>query len=182
LRSEGYVSVRHFYDMVRGTLADLPNAPLPSGLAVRPVQPAHYRAIWEADQDAFHDHWGFMPGTEEEYQRWLAFPYFDPSLWCVAWDGGEVAGQVRSFIMPAENRTFNRQRGYTEDISVRKPWRRRGLARALIGLSFQALRMRGMKEAALRVDTDNESGALRLYACCGFQVAKHSSAYRKPMA
>jgi GNAT superfamily N-acetyltransferase len=181
LESERYAPVRHFYDMVRDGLADLPDAPLPPGLEVRPVQPAHYRAIWEAEQEAMRDHWGFTPGDEGDYERWLKVPHSDPSLWSVAWDGAEVAGQVLSFIKPEENRAWNRKRGYTEFIIVRKPWRGRGLARALIGLSFQALRARGMTETSLAVDTANESGALRLYEQCGFRVEMQSLAYRKPM-
>ena len=74
-----------------------------------------------------------------------------------------------------------RLRGYTENISVRRPWRRRGLARALIAASFPLLRARGMTEAALGVDTENLSGALRVYESCGFQSVSRETLYRKPL-
>jgi len=64
---------------------------------------------------------------------------------------------------------------------VRRPWRRRGLARALIARSFGVIKELGMTEAALGVDAENISGALQLYKSMGFQVVKRYTTYRKPM-
>jgi mycothiol synthase len=178
----GYEAIRYGYSMVRPHLDDLPNAPLPAGLEIREVQPEHLKQIWDAATEAFRDNWGFSEPTDEDYQRYLTDPVeSDKSLWRVAWDGDEVAGQVRSFINPEENERFGRLRGYTESISVRRPWRRRGLARALIGASFPLLRARGMTEAALGVDTENVFGALRVYEGCGFRPVSRTATYRKPL-
>jgi mycothiol synthase len=179
----GYDAIRYGYSMVRPHLDDLPNAPLPAGLEIREVQPEHLKQIWDAATEAFRDNWGFSEPTDEDYQRYLTDPVeSETSLWRVAWDGAEVAGQVRSFINPEENERFGRLRGYTESISVRRPWRRLGLARALIGASFPLLRARGSTEAALGVDTENVFGALRLYEGCGFRPVSRTATYRKPLA
>lgn len=179
----GYEPVRFMYEMVRPHLDDLPDAPLPPGLEIREVQPEHVRAIWDASAEAFRDTWGFVEPTEAEYQHFLTDPIdSDTSLWRVAWDGDQIAGQVRSFINPVENERFGRLRGYTESISVRRPWRRRGLARALVAASFPLLRARGMTEVGLGVDTENVSGALRVYEGCGFRPVSRSATYRKPLA
>jgi mycothiol synthase len=183
LHAAGYAPVRYFYSMVRPSVDDLPDAPLPDGLEIREVQPEHMPLIWTAADEAFRDHWGYTPSTESDYELFLTDPVMtDTSLWRIAWDGDEVAGQVRSFINPVENERFGRLRGYTESISVRRPWRRRGLARALIGASFPLLRARGMTEAALGVDTENVSGALRVYEGCGFVAVSRNAIYRKPLA
>jgi len=181
LRAAGYEAVRFFYSMVRPSLDDLPDAPLPSGLEIREVLPEHIPLIWAADQEAFRDHWGYTPATDADYQQFLTNPVNDTSLWRIAWDGDEIAGQVRSYISAEENARHGRFRGYTESISVRRPWRRRGLARALIAASFPLLRARGMTEAALGVDTENTSGALRVYEGCGFRPVSRSATYRKPL-
>jgi mycothiol synthase len=179
----GYEPVRHGYAMLRPSVDDLPDAPLPVGLEIREVLPEHLPAIWAADQEAFSDAWGFSPAAEGEYERFVSDPVMsDTSLWRIAWDGGEVAGQVRAYINAEENEQFGRKRGYTEHISVRRPWRRRGLARALIAASFPLLRERGMTEAALGVDTENVSGALRVYEACGFKPISRSTSYRRPLA
>lgn len=178
---EGYTPLSYDAHMVCPDLENIPDLPLPPGVEIRPVEPAHYRAIWEADVEAFRDHFGF---SEEmaNYEEFLDFPgYVDPSLWRVAWAGDEVAGQVRSFINHRENETYGRKRGYTEEISVRRPYRRQGIASALIAESLRALKARGMEEAALSVHTENPTGAFQLYEKMGFRVVKMFTIYRKPM-
>jgi mycothiol synthase len=184
LEKTGYQPVRYGFDMVRPDLENIPEYPLPEGLEVRPVLPEHYRAIWEADIEAFRDHWGFSEPAEEDYQAWLVDKtVFQPQLWQVAWDTAtdQVAGQVRTFIDHEQNQLYHRQRGYTEFISVRRPYRRRGLARALIARSLQAQKEAGMTESALGVDSENLSGATRVYDDCGFRVVKRNTIYRKPL-
>jgi ribosomal protein S18 acetylase RimI-like enzyme len=182
LEARGYVPARHFFSMVRPSVDDLADAPLPKGLEIREVLPEHLPAIFAASIEAFRDAWGFTEPTERDYQQFATDPVeSDTTLWRVAWDGNEVAGQVRSFINAEQNERRGRLRGYTEHISVRRPWRRRGLARALIAASFPLLRARGMTEAALGVDTENASGALRVYEGCGFRVVGRSTDYRKPL-
>ncbi len=177
----GYRPVRYFYEMVRPTLDDIPDLALPAGVEVRPVLPEHYRAIWEAADEAFRDHWGYAPQTEENYQEWLAGRLFQPELWQVAWAGEQVVGTVLNFIDEEQNRHYGRRRGYTETITVRRPWRKQGVARALIARSLHLLKAQGMTEAALGVDTENLSGALRLYEGMGFRPVKRTGAYRKPL-
>jgi mycothiol synthase len=181
LTGEGYEPVRHWYEMVRPDLENLPDVPLPEGIEVRPVTPEQMRAIWEAEVEAFRDHWGEWTTEEGDYQRWLEQPtdYFQPHLWQVAWEGDQVVGMVRNFIDANGNDKFNRKRGWTENISVRRPWRKRGVAKALIARSFHLLKDLGMTEAALGVDTENPSGARQLYESMGFRTTRSGSTYRK---
>lgn len=179
LLSEGYAPVRHSYVMVRPDLNQTPDAPMPPGLEVRPVAPEHYRAILEASKEAFRDHWGYSETMEPTLEQLLEDPNFDPSLWRVAWDGDQVAGMVLSYIDARENAEYKRKRGWTENICVRRPWRKRGLARSLLVQSLVAVRERGMTEAALGVDTQNVTGALHLYESVGFRPVKRFTNYRK---
>lgn len=181
LSEAGYRPVRYFYMMVRPDLENIPTLPLPAGLEVRPALPEHYAPIMAANQEAFRDHWGFSMDAELSLEHWMETPTFDPPLWRVAWDGEEVAGMVLSYIDKAENEKSGLLRGWTEEIAVRRPWRNRGLARALIALSLQGLKERGMKEAALHVDAENLTGALRLYESLGYEVVTRSTKFRKEM-
>ena len=183
LERSGYQPARYFYEMLRPTLGDIPESPLPDGLELRPALPDHYRAIWKSVDETSQDEWGYKKPTEEDYQEWLANPHFQPELWQVAWDisTDQVVGHVLTFINQDENEQFNRKRGYTEGIGVDQSWRRRGLARALISRSLQAQKAAGMTESALVSDSDNSSGATRLYESCGFQVVKRDTIYRKPL-
>jgi len=181
LESEGYKRVRYGYMMVRPLADPIPDAPLPDGLEVRPVVAADHRRIWDADTEAFRDHWEAAERTEEDFIGWFATPEIDTSMWRVAWDGDEVAGSVMNFIFPLENEKLGVSRGWLAHISVRRPWRRRGLAGALIVDSLKELRARGIDEAALGVDAENPSGALRLYESFGFRRHQRGIAYRKPL-
>jgi mycothiol synthase len=181
LEQLGYIPIRHSYLMVRPDLEDIPAAPMPEGLEVRPVKLEDVPAIREASVEAFRDHWGFSESMEPSAQQMIEDPNFDPSLWQVAWDGDQIVGMVLVFINEKENEEYHRKRGWTENICVRRPWRKRGLARALIVRSFHAIKERGMQEAALGVDTQNVTGALHLYESVGFRPVKQTTLYRKPM-
>jgi mycothiol synthase len=181
LLDEGYKPIRYSFEMVRPNLEDIPDLPLPKGLEVRPAKPEQYRLIYKAAVEAFQDHWGTTGWREEEFKEWQEQSFFSPDLWQVAWDGNEVAGMILNFIHEKENREFHRKRGYTETICVRRPWRKKGLARALLARSFKVLKGQGMTEAALGVDAENISGALRLYESTGFSVVKRHATYRKPL-
>ncbi len=180
LVSAGFEPVRYFFAMRRPNLDDQLDAPLPEGLEIRDVRPEHLRAIWETEMEAVRDHWGATEPTEAGYQSFLtqASPE-ETALWRVAWDGDQIAGQVRSFIIEEGNRRDGVQRGWVERIMVRRPWRHRGLARALMAASFPLLRARGMTEGMLGVDSENPSGALRVYESMGFVAVSKETTYRK---
>ena len=181
VRANGYEPVTYAAEMVRPSVDDLPDHRLPDGVRLRPARDEDMRAIWEAEVEAFRDHWGYVEQTEAGYKRFRERPYTDPTLWKIAWDDEGVAGQVRSFIDSAENETFGRARGWTEDISTARRWRRRGVAKALIVESIRELAARGMTEVALGVHTENPNGAYDLYAGLGYEVVRTWTTYRKPL-
>ncbi|MFN2145865.1 MAG: GNAT family N-acetyltransferase [Anaerolineales bacterium] len=177
----GFEPARYGISMLRSCSQPIEVTPLPEGIEVRPIHPEHYRPVWDASVEASRDHWGFVEHTEEDYKAWLNFPWFQPELWKVAWDGDQIVGMVCNFINHDDNEAFNRKRGYTENISVRRPWRRQGAARSLLTQSIQMFIEMGMEETALGVDTQNLSGALDLYQSVGYVEDKRFITYRKPL-
>ena len=163
METENYQIIRYFFNMTRPTADSIPEAPMPVDLEVRPVIDAEYRKVFTANDEGFQDHWGHVPLTENGIERIMGSPTFNPDIWKVAWDGDEIAGMVLNFIDEKENKDNQRKRGYTEEIVVRRPYRKRGLAKALIAQSIAMFRDLGMDETALRVDADTLSGALKLY-------------------
>lgn len=155
---------------------------LPDGLELRPVRAEDHRTIWDADTEAFQDHRDPDRRTEADYAGWYADPDLDTTLWLVAWDGDQVAGSVMNFVFPEENARLGVKRGWLEHVSVRRPWRRRGLASALITRSMELLRDIGLDEAALGADAENLSGAVRLYEALGFGRMRNAARYRKAIS
>lgn len=173
--SRGYEPTRYFFKLSRPIEEPVGDYPLPQGLEIREVKPEHYRTIWNANHEAFKDHWGYSKPTEEQFQVWQQEKrWFQPHLWKIAWDGDQVAGQVGNFVDAVENKEFNRRRAYTEEISVGRKWRGRGLAKALIAESIRMFQQMGeFEETTLSVDADNPNGALKLYTTMGY-VENHA--------
>ena len=179
--SEGYGVVRYAFTMIQRHVQEATAVPMPEGLEIRPVTPEQHRAIFEADDEAFRDHFEHRAATEKDFVAIFTQPDLDTSLWQVGWDGDEVAGSVQTWIWKEENDTLGTKRAWLESVSVRRPWRRRGLGRALIAASLVDLRQRGIEAALLGVDAENPTGALGLYEGLGFEVKVRAMSYRKPL-
>jgi mycothiol synthase len=183
LASEGYAPVRWYVEMERPTLDGLPAAEPPPGIRVGPADPADgalLRAALAAEDEAFRDHWGHHDMSAVEAAAALAEPELDPTLWRIAWDGAAIAGVVRPIVYAEENARFGRRRVWIDRVSVRREWRGRGLGTALLVAALAEARGRGLTSAALGVDTDNTTGALRLYERLGFSRGPATVAYAKP--
>jgi GNAT superfamily N-acetyltransferase len=181
LEKEGFSAVRYNFTMCRPDLENIPDHPLPAGLEVRPVKQEHIRIIWDAMVVAFRDHWGTTIPSEEDYQEFTADRNFRPDLWQVAWEGDRVVGTVIPFIDAVENEKFHRLRGWTEEITTQREWRKKGVAHALLVNALHRLKAEGMKEAALHVDSENPTGALSVYTSVGFQPIETTIIYQKPI-
>lgn len=180
---QGMALVRHFYTMKIEFEGVMPSAPeWPEGITVRPFNgtDAEFAAIVRADEEAFSDHWGYVEIPFEEVMSfWRHFyqddPEWDSSLWFVALDGDEIAG-----ISLCQSKTNeDADMGWVKTLGVRRPWRRRGVALALLQHSFQELYRRGSKRAALGVDASSLTGALHLYEKAGMSVARQFDRYEK---
>ena len=180
LEAEGFSAIRWSFLMNRALGDAIPELAMPTGLDIRPVTPEQHRVIFDAQTEAFRDHWGYRVPTEGEFEALYGRTELDTSLWVVAWDGEDVAGVVENWIWPHENDELGVARGWLERISVRRPWRRRGLARALVTESLRRMREAGMTEGMLGVDADNPTGALGLYEGIGFVVVRREMTYDRP--
>jgi ribosomal protein S18 acetylase RimI-like enzyme len=183
LERRGYRIVRWAFEMLRPTLDDIHPAPLPPGLEVRPMSRDRtmLKRLWDADIEAFADHWGGFDGSDEAFEEWLDEPTLDPSLFVVAWDRDEIAGAVLNAIDRSENEQLGVNRAWLESVFVRRPWRRRGLGAALVARALEVLRDHGVTSAILGVDAENPTGALGLYERAGFRELTREAAWRKPM-
>ena len=183
LLREHYTPVQYYALMVRPLSEPIPELPLPEGIEIRPVQPEHYWTIWRAAEETLQDQRGGSDLTDEILKEWMETPTFNPGLWQVAWDTNtdHIAGVVLSSIDQEENRRYNRKRAHLGPIGVRRPYRRKGLASALLAKSLKALKDFGMTEATLNVDSESPTGAFRLYENVGFSTIKRFTTYQKPM-
>jgi mycothiol synthase len=180
LSRNGWTEHARGYEMVRPTLANVPDVPLPDGLVVRDVGPDDRRRVWDASVEAFQDHRSEPELTDLDWQRFIDDERNDPELWLIGFDGDEVAGGVLGMIDAEENRLEGRLRGVVDEVFTRRAWRRRGLARALVARCLARLRDRGMTSASLSVDGLNPHQALSLYEALGFEIVSTELQWTKP--
>ena len=177
----GYRAVRWSHRMTRDLDEPIPHRPLPAGFEIRPVTPANGMQVMRAYDEAMRDsrEYGGMP--DEVLAQMLERQQSMVPHWVVAWHGEEVVSGVLGWVDEAENEAKGRRRGYVERIFTRRPWRRRGIAGALICQDLRNLRDRGMREGAMAFDADNPSGAGSLYAALGFRRHSGFATYRRTL-
>src|SRR4029450_4609617 len=90
------------------------------------------RDVFDAGGKAFRDHWGSIEEDEASFERFASDTRTDPALFVVGFAGDEIAGAVLNVIDDAENGLFDRRRGLLDSVFVRRPYRQRGLGRALV--------------------------------------------------
>ena len=181
-RTQGYKPVQHVVSMIR-PLDRLPSVSFPKGFELKKIPQDGYRDIWKARRTACSGEWDFSEKEwdDRHFKKWLRSEEFQPELWQVAYQGDTVAGMVLNFILHSENKEFGTKRGHTEHVYVASPFRRRGLARALLASSFRVLKEQGMEVAALDTEVENPNETVKLYGSVGFKVIKSFTFYQKPI-
>ena len=177
----GWRHIRSFYRM----MTDLDSAPevppLPEGITIRPYNPeTELEAVYLTMWDAFKDHFGvivppFEKGLAEFKHNFLEDPGYDPRFWLVAMDGDQMAGICICRRVDAEDPEC----GWVNELGVRRDWRKRGVGYALLKQAFAAFYADGRKRAGLGVDSQNLTGALRLYERAGMHVQRQFDQYEK---
>jgi mycothiol synthase len=177
LGARGYLLIRHSYRMRIDFEGELPQPEWPEGVTVRPASAADDRLVYEIQLETFEDSWEFHPDPFDEWSHWMtSYDDFDPSLWFLAEEGGEVAGISLCRVHEADA-----QLGWVRVLGVRRPWRRRGLGRALLLHSFHVFRRRGIPAVGLGVDAESLTGANRLYESAGMSVVRQHDIYEKAL-
>ena len=173
--NEGYTPVRYTWRM-ETMLDETPPAPVwPEGIELRPYNlEQHDYLVYRAHEEAFRDHWGSVPHPYEHWQHHMVEEEaFDPSMWYIAWDGDAIAGYALC--------RYHLGNSWVGTLGVRRPWRRHGLALALLYHSFGEFYKRGDRLIMLIVDSKNPNGATRLYQKAGMHIASEYVFYEKEL-
>jgi mycothiol synthase len=167
----GYHVIRHAQDM-KIHFTDAPPEPIfPPNITLKTFdRETHMRPLFKAAREAFRDHFGFIPTPDEEaFARFVhrtETADFDPNIWFIAMDGDEVAGMSLCRSSMPEDQNL----AWVETLAVRRPWRRQGLALALLHHTFSEFYRRGKSSVALGVDSQSLTGATRLYEKAGMHM------------
>lgn len=161
LGRRGWKPVRRYYVMTRQLTADTDPLPTPpTGLTLRDCQDEADRRIAHALlQETFADHYDHQ---DRSYEKWLddLGELVDWSkMWVAAVDGEDVAVMVTS--------NHRKAHAWINALGVRRQARGKGIGGFLLRHAFATYAALGRDRIGLGVDTENESGALRLYEANG---------------
>ncbi len=171
----GYERVRTFFRMVVRLGEEPPAARVPGALELRPLDPdAHGPAVQALVNDAFVHEWGHVARPYAEWrERAFGVEQFDPGLCPAAWDGDDLVGVSLNYAKRLGDW------GWIGTLAVRPDHRRRGLGLALLHESFRRFHVTGERVVALGVDSENPTGATRLYERAGMHVKWRADVWEK---
>jgi mycothiol synthase len=174
--SRGYGEVRRFYDMAIQLEREPVVPALPDGLVLDEAREGEERAFYDALVEAFQDHWDWHATPYEEWLEMRRGQHHDEDgpLWLVVRDGDEIAAISR-------NEANRHGGGYVGALGVRRPWRGRGLAKALLQRTFAEFWRRDMPRVTLGVDADSPTGATHLYERVGMHVESATVVFEKAL-
>ncbi len=183
LERQGMSVVRYFFTMQRPLAGPIPDPQFPPGYIVRANAGGTEIEHWvEAFNQSFIDHWNHHDISVEDHQHWLTEPDYNAErdLIAVAPDG-----TLAAFCFCGVNSAYNTRNGTNEGwihmLGTRRGYRQIGLGRAMLLAGLHRLQDEGLDTAKLGVDTENPSGALRLYESVGFTQAHTWVSYRKTL-
>jgi len=180
LESHGFSHIRDFRRMEIDVTATPPPPVLPDAVTIRVmIRGSDERALYEAMEAAFADHWGYAPTPFDEFlhNEIDGVADFDPTLVFLATTGGEVAGAAICRPSHAGDETL----GWVGTLGVRREWRGRGLGQALLVHAFGELHRRGKRSVGLFVDSSSLTGAHRLYERAGMREARRTYVFEKEL-
>lgn len=187
LQDHGYRLIRSFYEMKIDMQAPPPAPQLPEGITIRPLIAEQDKvAAYLAHQDAFKDHYGFVQAPfDEDFPRWWhhihEHPSYDPSTLFLAVENGKEGEEIAGYIFCYAEDYEMPDLAWIENVGVRRQWRRRGLALALLNHAFGEMYQRGRMQVALAVDADSLTGATRLYEKAGMRTFRQFDRYSKEL-
>lgn len=179
----GYAYSRSAYEMMIEILNEPPQPQWPEGITVRSMIPnREEEAVYRASVEAFRDHYGYVERPfEDGFARWLHFarnhPAYDPNFFFLALDGDQIAGFALTYPRDSEYPDM----AWVENLGVRRPWRRRGLALALLHHLFGECYRQGIPKVGLGVDASSLTGATRLYEKAGMYIYRQWDNYEKEL-
>lgn len=166
LKSRGFEHFESCYQMRRDLSVPIPEVPEPEGVEMRA-----WRMETEPEQRRYLAAYAAAFGKDdrslEDLQHFMRSQSWSDGTTFTAFDGDEVVGSVMAYYDP--DPVANPERaGSTEYVFVRPEWRRRGIARHLLGRSLRYLKERDLAYAFLEVLAENAK-ALTLYEAMGYE-------------
>ena len=153
------------------------------------VAPGYSIVPWNTSRDeearvtknqAFMDHWGSTPTSEEGWQQLVhgSTARLDQSFFALD-ENDEIIGVLLSHRYEADDDVLEKRIGWIDKLATLAEHRKKSVAKSLITHALAAYRRDGLTHGALNVDTENPTGAYGLYTSVGFTPFRGSVTYER---
>jgi len=182
LEAQGAREIRHFWRMAIDFGDAAPAVPFaPADVVVRRARDdeTDLRTIFTVVDSAFVEHFGHT--DERTFERWIQMwrsrHGFDLTLWWVAEvDAEPIAALLGMTFTDADGVST----GHVATLGTLKEHRGRGIGAHLLHTAFREFHDRGMRKVTLGVDSENTTGAVRLYEAVGMHAVTDWPLYELP--
>ena len=176
-RRFGFAAVRWHEELLR-PLDQLPVVPEPDGVTLVPWPQEREEELRVLRNDAFADNWGSTVASHQ-WHDFVTGHGARPDLSVVAIDDAtdEAIGLCVNQAYPEDEAVTGRRDAWIANVGTRRSARGRGVASSMIAASLSLFAEAGFTHAMLEVDTENPTGAARLYRNLGFQPHLRSITY-----
>ena len=178
----GMQPVRYHDELLR-PLTNLPPLCSPDGVRI---------VAWPTDRDeeirlvkdaAFADHWGSTPTPPGHWVQQVRGFGARPDLSFIALDAADrVVAHCLNKRFEADDDLIGRRDAWIDNLGTLADWRGKGLASAMIAHSLHAFAAAGLTHASIGVDSENPTGAARLYRALGFEPLHRSITHELALA
>ena len=165
-------------EMRRDLSQPIPVLELPEGMTLVSWTPERAALFFEVYQDAFRERPGFPNWTEDVWRHNFAgSAEFCAGLSLLLMDGSTPVGFALCEVESDRDQKSGGG-GWIVQMGVRPAWRKRGLGSALLCAAMHRFRSKGLRWAALDVNTNNPE-ARRLYERLGYERRKTYTSFQK---
>ena len=175
----GLQAVRWTDDLIIN-LQNSPDVCVAPGYSIVPWNTSRDEEARVTKNQAFMDHWGSTPTSEEGWQQLVhgSTARLDQSFFALD-ENDEIIGVLLSHRYEADDDVLEKRIGWIDKLATLAEHRKKSVAKSLITHALAAYRRDGLTHGALNVDTENPTGAYGLYTSVGFTPFRGSVTYER---
>jgi mycothiol synthase len=177
------LTAERWYRQMQRPLTDLPELRPVPGVELVPFSWNRDEEIRRAHNAAFTEHHGSAERDADAWQSMFTGQRaFRPELSVLAVEYGAVVGYVLAYVYEADSQATGVRETHFGQIGVLPQARGRGVASAVIAAALRLGAEQECERAGLEVDSDNVTGALRLYEKLGFVSTRTRVSWSRSLA
>ncbi|WP_281861993.1 GNAT family N-acetyltransferase [Salana multivorans] len=186
LEEEGFTAQRRFTELRRDLSQPLPDVALRTPLTLEPWRSELDEQVRLAHNESFGDAAGAGAGgaSVESWREGIAnvVPEWSFLVMDRSTDRTPIAGYLLSGRYEQDWPALGYTSGYTDLLGVRREYRGRRVATALLVAAMRAYRDAGMEYACLGVDSALDDAESTLYGQLGFEATRGSTLWARTLA